>query len=503
MSQKIHFTYDAAFTQLSGELTSNIRNHIRELLTWQNKNAAYLAQQKGFRIDTKECCYNMADNTFPTGLLPRVVDQLQLFKCDLSFTCKYPIFAPTRTPLPDWAYDHQRDIVETAINNYRTLVQSPTGSGKSAAAAFYLKQFPDQRILITVPSINLLHNIKRPLEEILGEEVGMIGDGKKEWRRVTVGIINSLAKHYKGNFQDELLQQEVMVVDEAHMGACTSMQKISQACPNTAYRLGLSATAYRTSGDDLVLEGVIGPKSLIIPEDVMVKLNVIHAPKAFFIRQSHRDLVYTGAKKMLGAHQEPIITYPGTPNNKPDPDEVYLQEVVRNADRNRTAIEVVRTFLNYEDRGGNILLIIHLLEHGHLLVEEAAKQGLDIPFIDGSCKGKERMAVLDEFRSGALDCLIASSILNEGEDLPMLELLVNCAGRANKRITTQRNGRSLRIDKSGRKKQALIVDFYDEEPYYLQTHARKRMTIINQAHRDAARVVDKTCFLAQLRSGKV
>jgi superfamily II DNA or RNA helicase len=503
MTQKILVTYNAAKAQLTGDVTPNIRDHLREALTWQNKNAAYLAAQKGFNVDTKECCYNTADDSFSTGLLPRVLDKLSLFKCEVDFTCNYPVFAPEPQPLPDWAYDHQREIVNNAIENYRTLIQSPTGSGKSYAIAFFIKQFASRRVLITVPSINLLHNIKRPLESILEEPIGMIGDGKCTWERVTVGIINSLSKHSKGKFKEELEAQEILVVDEAHIGACASMQKISNACINTTYRLGLSATAYRTSGDDLVLEGVLGPKSLIIPEDVMVKLNVIHAPKAFFVRNEHQGLVYNGAVKSIGVHQESIISYPNTPNNKPDPDEVYIQEVVRNSQRNKTAIKVLRAFLDSPNRGGNALLIIHLIEHGKLLQKEAAKQGLEIPFIDGSYKGKDRMEVLDKFREGQIDYLIASSILNEGEDLPMLELLINCAGRANKRITTQRNGRSLRIDKSGRKKQAIIVDFYDDEPFYLNAHARKRMNIINQCYYNAASIIEKEALLYHLRSGKV
>jgi superfamily II DNA or RNA helicase len=500
MAQHIHITYDAAFAKLSGDVTPNIRNHIKELLSWQNKSAAYLASRKGYSIDTKECCYR-SDNSFPTGLLPRVVDQLQLFKCELTFTCNYKVFAPERSEIPDWVYDHQIEIINNAIENYRCLSEAPTGSGKSVAASYYIKQFPGRRVLVTVPSINLLHNIKRPLEETLDEEVGMIGDGKKEWRRVTVGIINSLSRYCQKDFREELAQQEVMVIDEAHMGACASMQKISAACPNTAYRLGLSATAYRTSGDDIVLEGVIGPKTLVIPQDVMVKLNVIHAPKSFFIRQPHRKLVYSGASRIKDSHGVTIVTYPNLPNNKPEPDEVYLEEIVRNPERNRTAVEMLKIFLESEHRGGNALIIIHLIEHGELLVAEAKRQGLEVPFIDGSVKGKDRMEVLDKFRSGELDALIASSILNEGEDLPRLELLINCAGRANKRITTQRNGRSLRIDKSGNKKQALIVDFFDEEPYYLNTHARKRMGILNQAHPGCAHIVDKDCFTQRLVCG--
>lgn len=129
MKQKIHITYDAAYTKLSGDVTEKLKNHVAELLSWQNKNATYLASQKGFRIDTVECCFNKATNSFPTGLLPRVVDLLQLFGCELSFECKYKVFQPEPVPIPNWAYEHQREIVKTALAQYRCLIQSPTGSG--------------------------------------------------------------------------------------------------------------------------------------------------------------------------------------------------------------------------------------------------------------------------------------------------------------------------------------------------------------------------------------
>jgi predicted small metal-binding protein len=129
MPQKIHIIYNAASARLTGEVTRNIKDHVKELLSWQNKNAAYLAQQKGFKIDTVECCFNPSDNSFPTGLIPRVLDLLQLFKCEVTFQCEYPVFAPEDVPLPEWAYDHQREIVKTAKEQYRCLIQSPTGSG--------------------------------------------------------------------------------------------------------------------------------------------------------------------------------------------------------------------------------------------------------------------------------------------------------------------------------------------------------------------------------------
>jgi superfamily II DNA or RNA helicase len=490
----ITIEFDAATARITGDISPNVIDHIVANLTWENKSQSYLVHQKKFDwIDPTECCYDLAYHEFPTGLLPRVASILEAFKVPFEAKCLYKRVLPDNSvELPDWAYEHQRVIVDTALKHERSVVQSPTGSGKSSAAAFFLSKFPTQRALVCVPSVNLLHNIKRPLEGILGEEVGMIGDGKSIWRRVTVGIINSLAKHCEGKYAEELALQEIMVIDECHQGASKSYQRLSSACVNTAYRLALSATAFRSDGADLVLEGVAGPKVLIVPPSVMVNLKVIHAPQAYFVRVKPQVKQYPGVQMINTSDGKQVETYPKSPNGKPDPEDVYKANIVYNDKRNRLAIKYAKQFLDANPDGGNVLLIVKLLVHGQILKDEARAQGLkDVPFIDGNVKGKERMEVLDAFRSGELKCLIASSILNEGEDLPQLELLINCAGQANKRITTQRIGRALRIDKSGTKQNAYIIDFFDEEPFYLQQHAYKRIKLMNTSYPDSAQVVDQ------------
>lgn len=486
MTIEIHF--DGGTTYLKG-VNEVLRAHLNQSLTWKDKAVTYLIVQKGQSwLDPYRYCYDVARDSFATGLIPRVVDLLEDFGAQFTYHCNYDYLEPTPKALPEWAFDHQRAIVENALEYKRSLCSSPTASGKSFAIAFFLTQFPCARALITVPSVNLLYNMTRTLEKVIDEPIGKVGNGKADWRRITVGIINSLARHCEGKFARDLAEQQIMVIDEAHAGASASYQKVSISCVNTAYRLAVSATPTRTDGADLVLEGVSGPKTLVIPPSVMVDLNIIHAPEAYFLEVDYADVRYKGAQYRKDAHGR-LETYYPTPNSKPDPEVVYTQALVRNAQRNALAVQVGKYFLQSVARGGNLLFLVKAIEHGHLLKEEAAKQGLDIEFIDGSVKGEERMAILDDFRSGKTDALIASSILNEGEDLPLLEMVINCAGGANQRINTQRDGRVLRIDRSGRKRRAIKVDFYDKEPFYLAAHSRKRMQIINNAYPNSARIV--------------
>ncbi len=484
----LEIRFDAARTQIIN-IDDNLRNVICSELTWRDKSVSYLIKQKRMEwLDDRRCCYDLTTDTFPTGLLPRVANLLDTYNVSYIYKCLYKQVQPTPWELPDWAYDHQRAIVKNILEYKRCLISAPTASGKSFAMAFFIKQFPNERILITVPSLNLLANIHRTLQKITDEPIGQIGDGKAKWERVTVGIINSLSKHADGKFADELKAQQLLIIDECHNGASKSYQTISDVCVNTAYRAGLSATPWRSDGADLVLEGVTGPKTLVIPESVMVELNVIHAPKAFFVNLRHDEKLYKGHFIYEDAFAGRVVTYPNLTNCKPDPEEVYLECIVRNGVRNKLIIDILYRFIKSKGRGGNALMIIERIEHGATLQELASKRGLEIPFIDGSTKGKHRMEILDAFRAGELDALIASSILNEGEDLPKLELVINCAGRSNERINTQRDGRVLRIDRSGQKRRSIIVDFYDIEEHYMENHSRKRMQIINSRYPDSAKV---------------
>ena len=483
----IKIQFNGAFAWLKG-VDETLRHQLVNLLSWKDLHTAYLIKQRNHTwLDPYNCCYDIATDSFATGLIPRVVNLLEELNYDFCYQCDYPYLEPDDVPLPSWAWDHQRETVKHTLQYHRNITEAATGSGKTSSAAFIFSQFPKARCLITVPSVNLLYNNKRTLERILDEPIGEVGDGKCNWQRVTVGIINSLSKHCTGKYQSQLAEQQVFIVDECHGGSSKSYQDLSSVCINTAYRCGLSATAYRNDGADLVLEGVTGPKTLIIPPSVMAELNIIHSPDGYFIEVPDQKLRYTGwQERSYEGKKYEVYT---TPNGKPDPDEVYDLSIVHNEYRNLLGLEILQRYLTSKERGGNALIIVQALKHGHILQTLAKEKGIDVLFIDGTVKGKQRMEVLDDFRSGKLDCLIASSILNQGEDLPLLELMINIAGRSNRLINTQRVGRPIRVDKSGKKKKSIIVDFYDLEHHYLINHSKKRMQLMNELFANKARVV--------------
>ena len=86
---------------------------------------------------------------------------------------------------------------------------------------------------------------------------------------------------------------------------------------------------------------------------------------------------------------------------------------------------------------------------------------------------KQRKAAMEEFKVGNLRTMIATSLADEGLDLPNVELLIMVSGGRSSQKTIQRASRALR--KTETKNCATIVDFSDKFHPIGAFHAKKRM----------------------------
>lgn len=86
---------------------------------------------------------------------------------------------------------------------------------------------------------------------------------------------------------------------------------------------------------------------------------------------------------------------------------------------------------------------------------------------------KARKETVNAFRAGDLKCIIATSLADEGLDLPNAEILVMVSGGRSSQKTIQRASRVLRSFPG--KKLATILDFADKFHPIAERQARKRM----------------------------
>lgn len=118
----------------------------------------------------------------------------------------------------------------------RALLISATGTGKTYASAFAMRELGFQRVLFLVHRGQLAKQTKKSYKRIFGESVsmGLVGAGYDEYEKDYVfAMIQTLNRdeHLKKYRPDEF---DCIILDEAHHSAANTYQKVMKES-NTLY----------------------------------------------------------------------------------------------------------------------------------------------------------------------------------------------------------------------------------------------------------------------------
>lgn len=412
---------------------------------------------------------------FQTGLLPYVEDMLT--RCGVQYQLKdnrQDVVLGKPIPLLDTYYklrDYQIDIVNAAILNKNGLIKAATGAGKSACIAKLTGEL-NIKTVIYVVSLDLLYDMHKNIEKALGIECGIVGDGNCIVKKVTVAtpwtVIHAYDKKYnpfddeEGKAKETLDQlskikiqkmveaAQMFIIDECQFLAADSIQLITKSSKNARYRLGFSGTPWRDGGDDILLEAATGKQIIDINATTLINRKVLVPPKIFFFE----------VPELKGFERHERHPYP----------KIYDSYVVENQTRNEMIIESASK-LHAKKR--KTLILVKRKKHGMKILEMMPKH-LRTYYLNGDASSDERQAVKELFNMGGLDIIIASSIFDQGIDLPTLDALILAGSGKSSTRALQRIGRVIRG--SAGKTDAIVVDFVDTAAY-LYEHSRKRWAI--------------------------
>jgi superfamily II DNA or RNA helicase len=365
--------------------------------------------------------------------------------------------------------DSLRDYQTAAIDKVRVekvgILQMPTASGKTRTAIAMMLLFPKAEILFTVPRHKLAVQTIAAINEFIPEEIGFIGGGKNKWRRITVGIVNSLALAIE-RAPEELAKFKIVFHDECQFTGNKSYLTLSQGLVNAEYILGLSATPYRNDGCDLIIEAVCGPIIYIVPETTLAAKGAINLPT--YIQITHKD-----------RYQVEGRPYPNTQGRQSLQTILawYNYAIAEYPRRNQLLVAIIQTMLQLPSRQGGILVLFDYLQHGQTVQEMLRQVGIEVSFITGEVKGvKQRKAndeILEAFKQNQIPLLLGSKVLREGVDLPNLELLLLAGCSSNNVALWQQIGRVLRVNASYNKVRSVVVDVQDSDPYFNKRAQRR------------------------------
>ena len=200
-----------------------------------------------------------------------------------------PILTANQVPISP--RDYQFSALEHALKNEKSLLLSPTASGKSLiiylAARWYIEQHSSLKILIVVPTISLVEQMYSDFEDYSSTDDHFHADeycmkihgGTVKGERMGRVVISTWQSIYKR--PAEFFQNFGMVIgDEAHQFKAKSMTAIMEKATEAKYRIGTTGTLDGTQTHQLVLEGLFGPVHKVtttkdlINEGQLAKLNI-------------------------------------------------------------------------------------------------------------------------------------------------------------------------------------------------------------------------------------
>jgi superfamily II DNA or RNA helicase len=417
---------------------------------------------------------------FPTGLLPRVLLVLN------AICVPYQVYDERRSlnrvrfnPMRSTAElrPYQRDAVNAAITSQMGTVRVPTGGGKTRIGCAIMAEL-GRPALFLVTRRDLLYQAIANFRDLLqygSQVVGQIGDGVFEPNFITVATVQSIcaalgekaevdeesskgedlkgAVVHRAMVENLLANTEIIIMDEVQHIAARTCLSVLDRCAQAKWRIGLSATDWRDDGADLLIEGAVGPR--------VVNVSMTHLVAWGF-------LVPPRIQTYIMAEHEDGWDFQGDRNWN----SVYKYFYVQNAAFHEQVADIVKRWLA---ANRTILTLVTSVEHGRTLERIHHEMGLPAVFLSGISSTKKRAEVLNDVRTGTLRHLIATSIADEGLDLPSLDALVLAGGGKSSTRALQRIGRVLRPAPG--KTEGLVAEFHCPDHEWLTEQYRRRRQI--------------------------
>ena len=325
--------------------------------------------------------------------------------------------------------DYQQDMIDRTRVALRTsrrvLIQSPTGSGKTALAAAMLGTASQRgsRCGFLVHRQELIDQTIATFTKV-GIPFGVIAAGysPNPFAAVQIASIDTLK-----NRLEKIIPFDFLVVDEAHHASAAGWAKTIDHF-SSAYVVGLSATPARLDGkglDHIFHDIVIGPKVSWLMEQGFLADYRAFAPPPPDLAGVHTRMGDFARGELADAMDKPSITGDAVAH--------YLKLA-----RDRQAV-----------------CFCISVQHSKHVADTFRAAGIMAWHLDGNTPRDDRRKAIDAYRKGDIKVLCNVDLFGEGFDLPSIDVSILLRPTKSLALYLQQVGRSLR---PGVGKTAIILD---------------------------------------------
>ena len=454
------------------DLSPSEQQELSDFFTFEVPNAKFMPMVRNRMWDGKIRLFSPATGEIYVGLLPYIKDYCK------SKNVKYNIdkgvedernvvgtivrgFIKSLKPKSKGKSlkirDYQFSAVQMAIARNRSLIVSPTASGKSliiyALVRYY--QMGGNKTLILVPTTSLVEQMYSDFEDY-GWSSGTYcqkvyqGYTTKITKDVVISTWQSIYKMPKKYFE----QFDCVIGDEAHFFKAKSLTSIMTKLHQCKYRFGFTGTLDGTETHRLVLEGLFGSVEQVVTTKDLIDKKTLANLKIKCITLKHPE-----KRERMDYAEE-------------------MDYLVSHESRNRFILGLCNTIT------GNTLCLFQLVEkHGKVLYE-GMKGSENVYFVYGGTDTEQREKIRGLVEEHKNSTTIASyGTFSTGINIRNIHNIVLASPSKSKIRVLQSIGRGLRT--SSTKDSILVFDIADDISYkgrrnFTLNHFFERLNIYNE-----------------------
>jgi len=472
------------YSKIVGMLPDNVDEELSTILSYKIQNSRFIPSVKSGGWDGVIRLYQKhKGQSFYTGLMALVRDVLN--KHNIQFELVDRRVRPEQN-YPELKFhppegyqerDYQSLTINRSLKYTRGVLEVATGGGKTMIVTKLISEIKTYPFIFYVLTKDLMEQAHEVMSNALKVPIGIIGDGKVDIQKISVCTIqtaimaldpkNKKLKISDYCFDDDdswdekgieseesaerirsfIRQAKGVFLDECHHAAAKTAKVVLFASPDAYWRFGGSATPKRESGDDIMIQAVFGAKIVSINASYLIKNNYLVRP-----------YIYVEPVKCSTAYH----SY----------GKIYKECVVDNDSYNKHVAETTNHLVM---RKMSVLVLVRQISHGKIL--QKLIPGSE--FLTGKVLSKNRTDVIQKLRDREIPVMIATSLADEGLDIPSLDAVVVAGlGKSSTRLF-QRIGRTLRKNSKYVKDKSIVI-LYNHNVKYLSTHAKKVKMLLKQ-----------------------
>jgi superfamily II DNA or RNA helicase len=372
---------------------------------------------------------------------------------------------------------YQVEPVARLSKSRRALLEARAASGKTVMVAVAIRRIIEARKRTKKAVVGWVANTTEQVNQAYQamllaffERNANAAVAKSHWDHFSSGLMISFRANCAAAGRD-YSDCDLLVVDECHHAQAPAWRAQVETCAGA--RWGLTATPNFEGEDaeekaailrrlfsDNVIRVDAGEVAKTLAQAKVILLDPKWADGLAAKIDAETERVYRGRLRGWGGDPQKLRAM------------VLWQKcveigIVKNEARNREAQYVAKA---HAERGDSVLVLVNQVEHAK---DFAARVG-GVACYSGM-GAKARRHALYDFKTGKLKCLVATSLADEGLDVPRASVLVLVSGGRSKTKAEQRTGRVLRAFAG--KEHGLIYDFEDTGHRLMAKHAASRFEV--------------------------